>query len=155
MGVGSLENVCIVPCGVGIVGPALDGAAAAAHAAAGGIASDEAVAHCGSLSAGKRIVGVCVSVCVALEYTELCKDINVALSPVAVGILKLVVADIRDGEQASDHCGELGTGDICVGMEVAVGEALDQARLIKGADLSVVPCACTYILKGAGGDGRE
>ena len=149
MCVGSLENVGIVPCGICVVGPALD-AGAAVHAAAGGVAADEAVAQCCGLSTGQKIVGICIAVCIAVEDAELCKEVHVALSPVAVEIFKLVVADVGDGEQTSDHSGELGTGDILVGTEVAVVVAGDNAGLDEGADLFVAPAVCVDVLKGAG-----
>ncbi len=56
-----------------------------------------------------------------------------------VDILEGVVADIGYGEYTSDHCGELGTGDICVGSEGAVRVTGDDARLDESADLFVEP----------------
>ena len=47
---------------------------------------------------------ICIAVCIAVEDAELCKEVHVA-QPVAVEIFKLVVADVGDGEQTSDHSG--------------------------------------------------
>ena len=151
MAVGSLFDVEIVPGGGGYIG---EGGVVAGEV--GGVLRgtvQHAVEDSDGLRTGDVAVGR-VGGAVAVDPAELIGSVNVAGSPVAVGIREDGArAGVVGAVAAGDHGRDLRTGDGIVRAEVAVSAAVDDAELRHGGHSGVVPGRGRNVLEGIIGGG--
>ena len=151
MAVGSLFNIEIVPGGGGYIG---EGGVVPGEV--GGVLRgtvQHAVEDGDGLRTGDVAVGR-VGGAVAVDPAELIGSVNVAGSPVAVGIGEDGArAGVVGAVAAGDHGRDLRTGDGIVRAEVAVGAAVDDAKLRHGGHSGVVPGRGRDVLEGIIGGG--
>ena len=151
MAVGSLFNIEIVPGGGGYIG---EGGVVAGEI--GGVLRgtvQHAVEDGDGLRTGDVAVGR-VGGAVAVDPAELIGSVNVAGSPVAVGVGEDGArAGVVGAVAAGDHGRDLRTGDGIVRAEVAVSAAVDDAELRHGGHGGVVPSRGRNVLEGIIGGG--
>ena len=136
MGVGGLLDLFIVPGGLGVVGP---NDHVGQQVVLVGVPVDGAVDHGHGLGPGDVLLGPESPIGIPIHDAGVGGLVDVVRSPVAGNVGEEILPLIGRLEEASGDGGELGPGDVPVGLEGAVLVAVQDPGIGQGGDGVVVP----------------